>query len=541
MLQTAFVSRCSVRHVAGAAAAVSLLVALGCQESPPSQSAQTQSPSASVAETPESTAPRTVPVSQTDAPDEHETLKETWELVLLGGAKVGHGHLKTREIEENGEKLHELTSVHEFSIQRLGQTVEQRIENTSIESPDGQVVRFVTKQTTGPSATTIKGHRRGDKILMETITLGKTQSTSIEWDATWGGFFADQQSLERQPMKPGETRTLRALNPVTAQADETELKAIGLETTKLLSGEPELLRIESTLNAAGATFKSILWTDAKGQALKMTVLGLQLETYRTTKTVALGPVEAVEVDLGERTIVKVKHRLPEPHKTKQIVYRARLADGNPAETFANCPSQSVRRIDDHTAEIIVRALRPNEITVPTAEASAAKPTEADVKPNNLIQSDDEVILAMAKEVAADQTDAWIVARTFEKYVDDLVTTKTFSQAIASAADVARSREGDCTEHAVLFAALCRARGIPARVAIGLVYVGREGGFAYHMWNEVWIKDQWIPMDATRGMGGIGAAHVKIADSDLSSASPVSALLPVAQVIGQLALEILSAE
>ena len=41
---------------------------------------------------------------------------------------------------------------------------------------------------------------------------------------------------------------------------------------------------------------------------------------------------------------------------------------------------------------------------------------------------------------------------------------------ATAAEVARSREGDCTEHAVLLAALARARGIPARVAMGLVYV-----------------------------------------------------------------------
>ena len=62
-----------------------------------------------------------------------------------------------------------------------------------------------------------------------------------------------------------------------------------------------------------------------------------------------------------------------------------------------------------------------------------------------------------------------------------------------------------------------------------------------MWNEVWINDRWIPLDATLGRGGIGAGHIKIGDSDLSSASPVSALLPVVQVIGQLELEIVSAK
>ena len=51
-----------------------------------------------------------------------------------------------------------------------------------------------------------------------------------------------------------------------------------------------------------------------------------------------------------------------------------------------------------------------------------------------------------------------------------------------------------------------------------------------------INDEY-PIHATLGRGGIGAAHLKVADSDLSSASPVSALLPVIDVIGQLELEI----
>ena len=35
---------------------------------------------------------------------------------------------------------------------------------------------------------------------------------------------------------------------------------------------------------------------------------------------------------------------------------------------------------------------------------------------------------------------------------------------------ARTRSGDCSEHAVLLTALLRARGIPARVSHGLVYL-----------------------------------------------------------------------
>jgi transglutaminase/protease-like cytokinesis protein 3 len=123
----------------------------------------------------------------------------------------------------------------------------------------------------------------------------------------------------------------------------------------------------------------------------------------------------------------------------------------------------------------------------------------------------------------------------------LIQLKNFSQAFATAAEVARSLEGDCTEHAVLLAALCRARKIPARVAFGLVYYPPQKGFAYHMWNEVWIADRWVPLDATLGLSGIGGDHIKLADSNLAGASAYSAMLPVIQVFGRLDLEVVQAE
>ena len=122
-----------------------------------------------------------------------------------------------------------------------------------------------------------------------------------------------------------------------------------------------------------------------------------------------------------------------------------------------------------------------------------------------------------------------------------VVSTAFSTAFATAAEVARSLEGDCTEHAVLLAALCRARKIPARVAFGIVYYPPQQGFAYHMWNEVWITDRWIPMDPTLGLGGIGADHIKLGDSNLAGTSPLADLLSVIQVFGRLELEVLEVE
>jgi hypothetical protein len=62
-----------------------------------------------------------------------------------------------------------------------------------------------------------------------------------------------------------------------------------------------------------------------------------------------------------------------------------------------------------------------------------------------------------------------------------------------------------------------------------------------MWNEVWIDGQWAPLDATLGRGGVGAAYLKLADSSLKGTAAFGTFLPVAQVIGQLRIEILEAE
>ena len=134
-----------------------------------------------------------------------------------------------------------------------------------------------------------------------------------------------------------------------------------------------------------------------------------------------------------------------------------------------------------------------------------------------------------------------IAVALERYVHETVATKDFSQTFATAAETAASRQGDCTEHAVLLAALARVCGIPSRVAIGLVYVPRAQGFGYHMWTEVFVDGHWLPLDATLGQGHIGAAHIKLADSSLEGAGAYSTFLPVAQVVGQLKISVLEAQ
>jgi hypothetical protein len=338
-----------------------------------------------------------------------------------------------------------------------------------------------------------------------------------------------------------------------------ELIADRVEPTRLLQHSEDLLRVECrAVLADGQPIVERLWVNRDGVILRRQIDALAQETYRTTKAVALAANGQVKFDLMLDTTVPTDRPLENAHSTRRIRYRLHLKTNDPAQVFAVGNRQQVIPLDTRTAEVVVSAVPPHppgtstgsvqDSTTPAAEVAvsvgphkSSPPTNDDLSPNNLIQSDNPKIVTMAQSIAPDNADAWQVAVRLAEAVKRHIRRPSYSQAFASAADVVEHAEGDCTEHAVLLAALCRARGIPARVAIGLVYISAAQGFGYHMWNEVWIDGAWVGIDSTLDRPAIGAAHLKLAHSSLQGTTAFSTFLSLAQVIGQLRIEILEVE
>ena len=286
--------------------------------------------------------------------------------------------------------------------------------------------------------------------------------------------------------------------------------------------------------AGGNRIGVTLWSNEQGEVLKTDMSGLQT-TFRTTQDKAVPRDSAGEIDLGTKMMVRVAAPIDKPHSTQSVRYRVTLKNGNPQELLAKTELQTLRLVDDKTVELNVTPGRP--IVDSRTENRSAEPNAEFLAANALIQSDDPTIKEMASEVLSESSE-WETACKLEKFVNELITQKNFSTAFASAKEVAQSKQGDCTEHAVLLAALCRAKQIPARCAIGLVYVESEQAFAFHMWSEAWIDGHWLPLDATLGFGGTGAAHIKVSDSSLADGTGMESMLPVLQLIGDVEIEVL---
>src|SRR5262249_45813818 len=137
---------------------------------------------------------------------------------------------------------------------------------------------------------------------------------------------------------------------------------------------------------------------------------------------------------------------------------------------------------------------------PPSKESNELPSKEYLQSNYFITSDDELVQKHAVKAVGDETDPWRKAQAIERWVHDHMHGVAFTEAMAPADHVAKTLTGDCTEFAMLAAAMCRAQGIPSRTAIGLVSMG--GGqkkLGYHMWTEVWIRGQWLGLDATLGI------------------------------------------
>jgi hypothetical protein len=466
-------------------------------------------------------------------------------------------HTTIADAAVDGQRGVQVDNQNQLVVDREGQRTAIAIYTRSFETSAGEPISFDTEMNSGVSRTTMAGHVADGKLTIDTTTQGKTTTEVLPWTPGTQGFSATEESLASAPLLPGQHRTLRALMPATNQVVSIELAADQFEPTPLLDHSEDLLRIDSAITLPMRSpddmppvLRSQLWTNREGQVMKTALTALHQETFRTSKELALAESGPRKLDLVLDNTVPVARPIADPHTTRRVRYRVQLMNDDPAKVFASGRLQQVQSLDPHTAEITVISdlasqNSGDEKTPPSPGSDQSKPrrppTAEDRGPNNLIQSDDVQVVALAKSVGADETDVWKLAVELEALVKRTIKLKNFSQAFATAAEVAREREGDCTEHSVLLAGLARARDIPARVAIGLVYQPAAQGFVYHMWNELWIGDRWVPMDATLGRGGIGAAHLKLTDSNLAGAQAYSSFLPVAQVIGQLKIEILEVQ
>ena len=461
---------------------------------------------------------------------------ESWDAIFLGGNKVGHMRIRVIPVKDGDRQLNRVLVDYVLAFKRGNDASTVEVQYGTIETPDGQVLRLDTRTLASQQVLRVHGDVIDGKMRLKIENGDQKQEQVIPWSADTFGPYGAELSLSRKTIKAGEIRKVKTFIPDLNKIVEATLTARTVEPVALGGGaNRDLLRVDQEIafenGKKAPEMSSTLWVDENGQILKtFTDANGGMVTYRTTKEAAQR--DSPKADLIASSVIKIGRKIGTPENSRDVLYKVTLTDADPAQIFPNDRRQTIKAgSEPRTAMLEVR----------TAGPDAGQPGPDAVEPeflrsNPMITSDDPRVVALARRAVGPATDPWAKTQAITKWVAANLRNKNFETAFAPADEVARTLAGDCTEHGVLTAAMCRAQGIPARVVTGLVYANHLGGFGFHMWNEVYVNRRWVAVDSTFDQSQVDAVHIKLSDTSLDGVSPFETFLAVSRVMGKLKLE-----
>lgn len=146
----------------------------------------------------------------------------------------------------------------------------------------------------------------------------------------------------------------------------------------------------------------------------------------------------------------------------------------------------------------------------------------DLAPDLLISSQDLRVVAQARLLAGRDRNPIRVTTLLSNWVAREVGARG-PAGLADAASVLEDRRGDADGHTLLFVAMARALGLPARPVTGVVRASGGGPYYYHTWAEVYLGD-WVAVDPTFGEFPADAAHLRLVSGRVIQPTDLTLLL-----------------
>jgi transglutaminase-like putative cysteine protease len=472
-------------------------------------------------------------------------VKETWEATYLEGGKAGYSHTTVRELERDGQKILRTTKSLDLSVKRGNAEARLRIEEGTDETPEGKVLGVVMRQFLGDKEQMVlTGVVEDDQLHIKTGD-GKLDK-KVPWNDEAIGLYRQERLFQEHKAKPGDRFTYLSYEPIIASVVTIHVTVKDEEEVEVLGAKKRLLRAEEVPDKVQGPQGPVPlptvthWLDKDLLTVRaqtdMAPLG-KIVLYRASKEEALAKGEVPKSsDPLIKSLIRLERPISRAEATRSVVYRITVKDDDdPASTFAKDDRQTITDVKGSTFDLHVRAIREPRTVPEPADAPKEFKTGC-----TYLNSDDTRIKQETREAVGREQDPWRKAQLIERWLYTHVKHDD-GEPFEPADKVAVNLKGDCRHKAMLGAAMCRAAGIPSRTAVGLIYDdndGRDPVMAFHMWTEVWVNGQWMAIDGTRGLGSVGADHVKIADSSWHDVESLTPLLPVARVVGKVSMEVI---
>lgn len=466
-----------------------------------------------------------------------------WFVATVDGQRIGYVQWGAKKAKKGERELLVGVKYQNFTVARFGQVVSQWGEESTVETPDGEILVTGMRQGIGKDQALVLSGVVDGKTLKITGDGVAKGASDTPWPGGVVGCVREPALFKEKRLKAGESFEYPAYVGVVNRVVKMTVTFEAEEQLGLWPKEParKVLRYTTKMEPVG-NFKlppATTWVDAESfEPLKMEFdfpgFGGKVAFLRTTRDAATVAV-ARPIELFNAQSIRLDREIPGIHRGQSVVYKVSAPkDDEPGSLFATDARQQVKNLDAKakTFELHVEA---SHGPVKGAAALPAPGKEFTLS-NYFINWDNDGVKGHAatavKALPATATD-WEKAVAVERWVNRNMKAFEFSQALATADNVAKTLSGDCTEYAMLAAAMCRAVGVPSRTVLGLVYAPAKDGkpyLAFHMWYEVFADGQWLPLDATLALGGVGPGHLKIADHSWHDEKTLTPLMPVLRVL-----------
>lgn len=414
--------------------------------------------------------------------------------IFIAGKKAGY----LKSVRTIAADKVTTTEFIRLTFKRMDVPITLEQTSAAVETTAGKPLAFKLAQEMGIMAMTVKGaidHRR--KATVITTVGANTRTTTFDWPKDALLSEGARLASLKKGLKAGTSYKLKVFEPSLQTALDAEIE-IGRKTkVDLLGRVVALTKVTTTLVGPTGRIVTTGYVDDQLQAKKVLIpmLGQQLEIIECTKAFALSKNDVV--DFFNNLILTSPVSLARAGRAAAVTYHLKPAKGRKL----NIPpgdNQTVRTMNDGTVVVTVRPVAASKGS-PMPYKGRDEAALAAMKPSKYVQSDDRKVIALARKAVGNCDDAAEAAAKIEAFVNKYITKKDLSIGYATAAEVAASPQGDCSEHAVLAAAMCRAVGIPTQVVVGLAYVptmgNRKDVFGPHAWFRSYIGGKWVAFDA----------------------------------------------
>ncbi|HLN86799.1 MAG TPA: transglutaminase-like domain-containing protein, partial [Candidatus Limnocylindrales bacterium] len=385
---------------------------------------------------------------------------EEWWGVYYRGEKIGYASQTITPLEK-GFQLRDHSSLN---LNLLGtiQPAATRLDLTANE--DWILERFNFELESKEIRFSARGAVKDNLLALEIDSAGHRSTREIKLTQAPYLLAALKPYVVTQQLEPGKKFFFSTFDPSTLSQQVTSVTIEGREQIRIGGRLEPAIKLRQSFRGISV----LSWVDGQGRTLKEeSPAGMSLLRQSAAEAKSSSS-RAVALDIVTQAAITVSKPITDPQSRATVELKLSGIDlGNfPLDGGRQRLSESrleIRREDLSRLGTRRRPINDKQLT-------------SYLQPTPFLQSDHPSVQALAKKILQGETDARRAAVKLKDWVyKEIAKEPTVS--IPNALQVLQTKKGDCNEHTVLFNALARAAGIPAKTVIGVVYL--RGAFYYH--------------------------------------------------------------